>query len=144
MQVPTLKSVSLAIAATVGIVASSSAFAAEFTFKLSQANAPGEIQVKGTDYFAKRVHELTGGRVEIQNFPNGQLGAEIPAIEGVQLGTIGMTLPANAAFSNFVPLFRVLDMPFAIRDGKHLDDVAGGAAFDTLRDAAAKRGFRLL
>jgi tripartite ATP-independent periplasmic transporter solute receptor, DctP family len=135
---------SLAFAATVGIAAGSSAFAAEFTFKLAQTNAPGEIQVKGTDYFAKRVNELTRGRVEIQSFPNGQLGAELPSIEGVQLGTIGMTLPANAAFSNFVPLFRVLDLPFVVRDGEHLDKVASGPAFDTLRDAAAKRGFRLL
>jgi TRAP-type transport system periplasmic protein len=120
------------------------ASAAEFSFKVAHTNAPGEIQDQGVLQFKSRLEELTNGRATLENFPNGQLGAELPAVQSVLLGTVDMTVPGNAAFSNFVPHFRVFDFPFLFRDPAHFEGVVSGAVFEELRTAAAARGFRLL
>lgn len=129
--------------AAIGLLNGAS-LAAEFSFKVAHTNAPGEIQDRGVDDFKTRLEALSGGRATIENFNNGQLGAELPMIEGVLLGTIDIAVPGNGPFGNFVPLFRVLDMPFLFRDGEHLDKVVSGPVVEELRAAAAKRGFRLL
>ena len=40
--------------------------------------------------FKSRLEELTNGRATLENFPNGQLGAELPAVQSVLLGTVDM------------------------------------------------------
>ena len=41
------------------------------------------------------VEKETNGEVEIQIFPNGQLGSEKEMIEGLKLGTVDITSPSN-------------------------------------------------
>src|SRR4051794_28942900 len=86
--------------------------AAEFSFKVAHTNAPGEIQDQGVLQFKRRPEEVTNGRASLENFPNGQLGVELPAVQSVLLGTVDLPVPGNAAFCNFVPHFRVFDFPF--------------------------------
>src|SRR5215204_1521256 len=93
--------IALAFGTALYLGAQPDASAAEFSFKVAHTNAPGEIQDQGVLQF------------------KGQLGAELPAVQSVLLGTVDMTVPGNAAFSNFVPHFRVFDFPFLFRDPAH-------------------------
>jgi TRAP-type transport system periplasmic protein len=130
----------IAIAASfVALVAASSAGAADFVIKTGHSNAVGEVQDEGLKHMKKRLEELTNGRATIEIFPNMQLGNEIQAIEGLLLGTLDMTVPSNAAFSNFVNEFRVFDMPFLFRDMDHMDKAVSGPVFEELKAAAAKK-----
>ena len=112
------------------------------SFKVAHTNAPGEIQDQGCCN-SRAGSGADERRATLENFPNGQLGAELPAVQSVLLGTVDMTVPGNAAFSNFVPHFRVFDFPFLFRSA-HFEGVVSGAVFEELRTAAAARGFRLL
>ena len=94
--------------------------------------------------FAERVGAATGGRVAVEIFPANQLGNEREAIEGVQLGTVDMAVPANAVFTNFVPDLIALDMPFLFDDQDHLERALNGPLVDVINEAAAGRGFRVL
>src|SRR2546429_9928622 len=55
------------------------------------------------DTFAGEIEKRTNGRYTIQNFYAGSLGAERESIEGVQLGTLDLTMPATGPVPNFVP-----------------------------------------
>ncbi len=68
------------------------------------------------DTFAKEVEARTGGRYKIQNFYSGALGAERESVEGVQLGTLDLTLTSTGPIPNFVPELAILDIPFLFRD----------------------------
>ncbi|RAI57389.1 TRAP transporter substrate-binding protein [Roseicella frigidaeris] len=120
------------------------ALAQGMTLRAAHTNAIGEVQDEGLRFLDKRLRELTGGRLGLQIYPNGQLGNELPMIEGVALGTIDLAVPSHAAFANFVKEYQLLDMPFLIRDYGHLARVAGTPAIAQLAQAAQGRGFRVL
>ncbi|MBK1659173.1 TRAP transporter substrate-binding protein [Paracraurococcus ruber] len=120
------------------------ALAQTVTLRSAHTNAVGEVQDEGLRFLDRRLRELTGNRLGLQIYPNGQLGNELPMIEGVALGTIDLAVPSHAAFANFVRDYQLLDMPFLIRDYGHLMRVAGTPAIAQLAQAAQGRGFRVL
>jgi len=68
------------------------------------------------DSFAREVEKRTGGRYKVQTFYSGALGAERESVEGVQLGTLDLTLTSTGPLPNFVPDVAILDIPFLFRD----------------------------
>jgi len=78
------------------------------------------------DTFAKEVEKRTNGRYKVQNFYSGALGAERESIEGVQLGTMDLTMTSTGPVPNFVPEVAILDIPFLFRDYAHARSVLDG------------------
>jgi tripartite ATP-independent transporter DctP family solute receptor len=78
------------------------------------------------DTFAREVEARTGGRYRIQTFYAGALGAERESVEGVQLGTLDLTLTSTGPLPNFVPEVAILDIPFLFRDYAHARAVLDG------------------
>ena len=58
----------------------------------------------------------TGGRYRIQNFYSAALGAERESVEGLQLGTLDLTMTSTGPVPNFVPEVAIFDIPFLFRD----------------------------
>lgn len=84
----------------------------EAAVKFGHVAPPFHGQSKGVDAFAGYVKEKTGGRIDIQTFPSGQLGGERSMAEQVQSGTLQMATITTAVMQNFVPQIAVMDMPF--------------------------------
>jgi tripartite ATP-independent transporter DctP family solute receptor len=78
------------------------------------------------DAFAKEIEKRTNGRFKVQNFYSGALGAERESIEGVQLGTLDLTMTSTGPVPNFVPEIAILDIPFLFRDYAHARGVLDG------------------
>src|SRR5690242_17396165 len=78
------------------------------------------------DTFAREVERRTGGRYKVQTFYSGALGAERESVEGVQLGTLDLTLTSTGPLPNFVPELAILDIPFLFRDYAHARAVLDG------------------
>ena len=78
------------------------------------------------DTFAKEVEARTAGRYKIQTFYAGALGAERESVEGVQLGTLDLTMTSTGPLPNFVPEVAILDIPFLFRDYAHARAVLDG------------------
>src|SRR5258705_627860 len=78
------------------------------------------------DTFAREVEARTNGRYKIQTFDAGALGAERESVEGVQLGTLDLTLTSTGPLPNFVPEVAILDIPFLFRDYAHARAVLDG------------------
>ena len=88
---------------------------AQTTLKMNIAVAQNSHYGVAVDTFAREVEARTGGRYKIQNFYAGALGAERESIEGVQLGTLDLTLTSTGPVPNFVPEVAILDIPFLFR-----------------------------
>ena len=80
------------------------------------ANAP---QTLYADEVAKLVKERTNGRVEIQVFPNSQLGGVGEMVDGVKSGAISMGHHDFASLGKIVPNTAVFNTPFVYRDPAH-------------------------
>jgi tripartite ATP-independent transporter DctP family solute receptor len=100
--------------------------AAQTTLRISIATAQNSHYGVAIDTFAREVEKRTGGRYRIQTFYSGALGAERESVEGVQLGTLDLTLTSTGPLPNFVPEVAILDIPFLFRDYAHARAVLDG------------------
>jgi len=75
--------------------------------------------------FGQELKALTNGAIEVQVFPNESLGKEMDLINGMQLGTVDMTITGES-LQNWAPSAALLAVPYALTSLGHLDKVAGG------------------
>jgi len=100
--------------------------AAQTALKMNISLAQNSHYGVAIDTFAREVEKRTGGRYKVQNFYAGALGAERESIEGLQLGTLDLTMTSTGPVPNFVPEIAILDIPFLFRDYGHARAVLDG------------------
>lgn len=88
--------------------------------------------------FAEELSELTDGRIAVEVFPNESLGKEIDLINGMQLGTVDMTITGES-LENWAPMASLLAVPYAYRSIEHMDEVAGGEIGDQIEAQIIER-----
>lgn len=88
---------------------------------------------------AKQVRDETGGSVEVQTFPAGQLGGSRDLIESASSGAVGMVDEGAAQFGQFVPQFSILEAPYIWRDPAHIRAVLGSPIVEEMTAALATR-----
>lgn len=106
-------------------VLSTSALAADYTLKLGHVANEAHVWHQAFAHFADTVNEKSNGRLNIDIYPNSQLGAERDVISGIQLGTVDMTM-SGETLQNWAPKAALLAVPYAIRDSEHMAKVANG------------------
>ncbi|WP_265519033.1 TRAP transporter substrate-binding protein [Nitratireductor luteus] len=132
---------STAIAAVIGIAAVSGAGAAEFVAKIGHLESDQQSRHVHLEKVAKLVAERTGGAVEFQIFPQGQLGQQREMTEGVQLGTLEATVAPAAFLGGFNPAVSILDIPYLLpADDEAAQAIRGGAFGEALCDSFDTRG----
>ena len=100
--------------------------AAHRVLKLGHALDQSHPVHAGMEFMAKRLAEISGGAVELQIFPNGQLGSEPECIEQLQRGALAMVKTSAAAMEGFVPEMAVFGLPYLFRDDDHYWKVLNG------------------
>ena len=71
---------------------------------------------RATIAFKDYVEKESGGLIEVQVFPNGQLGGDLQLTEAVALNTIQIAIPSTAVLTAYDPIFGLLDLPFIFKD----------------------------
>ena len=96
--------------------------------------------------FGKVLKEKSNGALEVEIFPNAQLGGEKEIVEGMLLGTVDVGKPSAAVLANWVTEFNVINMPFVFKDLQHLQRAAdpSGPIFKKLTELSAAKGIRML
>jgi len=107
-------------------VATASTAAGQTALKINIALAQNSHYGVAIDTFAREVERRTSGRYKVQTFYSSALGAERESVEGVQLGTLDLTLNSTGPLPNFVPEVAILDIPFLFRDYAHARAVLDG------------------
>ncbi len=104
--------------------------------------------------FAELVDERSDGAIDIEIYPNAQLGDERTLLEGMQIGTVDMGVITNGPVANFVEEIAVFELPFLFPSREAAYQVLDGPVGQDLLDelervnlkglAYAERGFRNL
>jgi tripartite ATP-independent transporter DctP family solute receptor len=95
------------------------------TLKLGHLANEQNVWHKAALRFAEEARALSGGRIEVQVFPNDTLGREMDLINGMQLGTADMTITGES-LQNWAPLASLLAVPYGMTTLAQMDRVAGG------------------
>lgn len=109
-----------------------SAMAADMTLKLGHlANEDNPWHLASLK-FGEELKALTNGRIEVEVYPNESLGKEIDLINGMQLGTVDMTITGES-LQNWAPMAALLAVPYAYKSIEHMDEVASGPIGDKIK-----------
>lgn len=137
------KAVGMAAVLSLGLAVS--AQGAERTLKLGTDQPDGHPYDLGVKRFAELVGEKTGGAIAIEIYPGAQLGDSGEQIEGLQLGTLDMSLAAFSHASQFCKELGLFGAPFLFKDEAHFAAVFDGEVGSELDRACQERyGIRLL
>lgn len=121
-----------AVAATVVAMAAGSVSAQEMTLKLGHlANEDNPWHLASVK-FGEELSALTDGRIAVEVFPNESLGKEIDLINGMQLGTVDMTITGES-LQNWAPKAALLAVPYAFKTIEDMDAFASGPTGDEIK-----------
>jgi len=108
---------------------------------LGTADFPGTIGMK---QMVDRVNAETKGEIDMQLFPNSQLGGEKEMAEGMRLGSV-CGAPVNVSVLGvWVPEGALFDMPFLFRDDAHAYRVLAGKVGQQLAAKYESHGFKVV
>lgn len=99
--------------------------AADYTLKFGHLANEQHIWNQAAKHFKQQVEEHSDGRIEVQIFPNEQLGSEMEVINSIQLGTADMTITGES-LQNWAPKAAMMAVPYAFRDAEHLREAVEG------------------
>ena len=106
------------------------------------ANHPAAVMMERV---AKQVRDETGGAVDIQTFPAGQLGSSRDLIEATSSGAVQIVDEGAAQFGQFVPQFSILEAPYLWRDAQHMRRACTSPVMDEMSALlVAKRQMRVI
>jgi tripartite ATP-independent transporter DctP family solute receptor len=120
------------LAATVVTLTAMPALAQEMTLKLGHlANEENPWHLASVK-FGEELSALTDGRIVVEVFPNESLGKEIDLINGMQLGTVDMTITGES-LQNWAPKAALLAVPYAYKTIEDMDAFASGPVGEEIK-----------
>ncbi len=135
-----------ALAVAAGLLgATASASAAEIVIRWGDVIGGSHPQVLMIDRVAEAVAEKSGGRIEIQSFPGGQLGGSRDMIEAVSAGIQQMVTEGAANFGEWVPFISVVEAPYIWKSPEHMIRVVNGPLLEEINERlVSQAGMRAL
>lgn len=115
----------------------------------ADSTSKGSAGQRFGELVASRVDEITGGKLTIDYYPNGELGGDADLLRQVQSNDIQIVVAQTAPVVSFIPEVAVFDMPmvFSKYDGDTIDTVLNNtdsAFHQELSSAYDAAGFKLL
>ncbi|PHQ70768.1 MAG: C4-dicarboxylate ABC transporter substrate-binding protein [Paracoccus sp.] len=114
----------LCAAALIGAAVAAPAAAQEI--KIGYALAEDSHYGVAAKAFEESLKGSLGDQFTFRHFPSSGLGGEREVVEGIQLGTVEMTIVSTGTLSNFVPQVGVFDVPFLFTSLNHARKVLDG------------------
>lgn len=118
----------------------------EFVFRYAEANAyDNDNTAKAGEYFCKRVEELTGGRVKVEFYPGGQLGAsERQYGEQMMAGILDFAHVNAASIEGLVPDLGILNTPYLIKGEEHYNRIWSSKAGEYLQEKMNEKNLTVI
>jgi len=96
--------------------------------KLGHHNPAGGTVDQVAIAFQRIIKEKSGGLIEVENFPGGQMGQEREAIDGIHMGTLQMSIVSPGLMDHFSPVMGLESLPFVFDSWEHADRALNGPA----------------
>ena len=130
---------SLTVVSTLALsMAMGGAATAQTVLNFAHSTAQNSHYSMGVQAFGKKLSELSGGKYEIREQAAGALGGERDMIEGLQIGSVELTISSTGPLGNFVPEALVLDLPFLFKDYASARGVLDGEIGQELLDKVSE------
>ncbi|MDQ0285754.1 C4-dicarboxylate-binding protein DctP [Desulfofundulus luciae] len=108
----------------------------KIVIKFSHVVAEDTPKGQAARRFARLVQQRTGGRVEVQVFPNSTLYKDGEEMDALQQGAVQMIAPTTSKLSCLAPQWQLLDLPYLFENKEQvyqaLDGEIGKKLFATL------------
>jgi tripartite ATP-independent transporter DctP family solute receptor len=132
-------------AAAVGVFAPAVLRAEGTIIRWGEMLATTHPQVQMIDKIAAIAKEKSSGRIDIQSFPNGQLGSGKDMMDAVVSGALAFTTDGAAALGALLPQLSVIEAPYLWKDAAHMAKVGASPQFAQMNEELVnKRGLRML
>jgi tripartite ATP-independent transporter DctP family solute receptor len=132
-----------AAAATVlagtGACTSPSTRVAEFRYRLGLSQPPDSPNYIRLKEMAERIHADTGGRMQVDLFPESKLGNDSVMLAMLQKGELEMYMGGNV-FGLRVPVTEMPGLPFTFKNSADVFAALDGALGDHIRVEMASKG----
>ena len=92
---------------------------AQTEIKFGHVGEPGSLFAMSADEFAKRANARLGAKAKVVVYGSSQLGGDKELLQKLKLGTVDMALPSTV-MSSEADLFGVFEMPYLVKDRKHM------------------------
>lgn len=103
----------------------------EMTLSLAHAAAATHPHNEAALLFAKRVNELTGGKVTVNVYPGGELGDQPAILESCTLGgDADLVIVSQSNIATYMPKLNALSAPFLFDDYDHAHRVIDNYVMD--------------
>jgi len=100
---------------------------------------------KAAETFARVASEESGGDLNIRVFPSSQMGKAKEVLEGIQQGTVDISVDGITSLSAFHPLAGIESMPYLFRDADHYFSLWNSEQGQRIKDLIAEEAnFRVL
>ncbi|WP_294151617.1 TRAP transporter substrate-binding protein [uncultured Clostridium sp.] len=86
----------------------------ELTLTLSHHCSEDDSNHVYAEAFADAVNQLSGGKMKVDIYANGQLFGQADALSALSQGTLDIALSDTALFANYDPAGALFDMPYLI------------------------------
>jgi tripartite ATP-independent transporter DctP family solute receptor len=114
--------------------------AAEFSFKLANNSPVTHPQSVRQQEAADRIRQASGGRVDIQLFPNNQLGSDTDMLSQLRSGALDFFTLSGLILSTLVPAASINGIGFAFKDYDAVWKAMDGKLGAHVRGEIDKRG----
>lgn len=108
--------------------------------KAAHITAPNSNYQTAMVKFAELVGKKSNGKIKVDVYHSGQLGQERELVEGLQMGSVDVAVTSVAPMSNFVPEFKLFDLPYLFRDEKHAAAVSDGPIGQKMSEKLQAKG----
>lgn len=108
------------------------------------SDGPQDPSAIGARAFKAAVESATGGSVEVQLYPNRQLGDEKPMMEGLRFGTVDAAIITNAVVAQVERGFELNDLPFLYANEMQARKVLDGKVGAELSKKLEAKGITVL
>ena len=130
----------MAMAVSTGLVGAASA---QVEIKFGHVGEPGSLFAQSAEEFAKRANAKLGSKGKVVVFGSSQLGGDKELIQKLKLGTVDMALPSTV-MSSEVDVFGMFEMPYLVKDRKHMGRIEKDVFWPALAPAAEQKGLKIL
>jgi tripartite ATP-independent transporter DctP family solute receptor len=110
----------------------------------ASGNADGTLLGIVSKKYFEDINEISGGKLDIQFFDDGQLGGDMEILEGVRLGSIDIHVGSPSTLVNLIPELAILDINGLYSDVETCNEVLNGEFFDMLQKYYNEKGLQLL
>jgi tripartite ATP-independent transporter DctP family solute receptor len=131
------------LAATLAACLFTTAGFAQTEIKLGHVGEPGSIFAASSEEFAKRANARLAGKAKVVVYGSSQLGGDKELLQKLKLGTVDMAVPSTV-MSSEVDLFGVFEMPYLVKDRKHMGRIEKELFWPRIAPETEKKGLKVL